>query len=211
MVKIMKLNISIGGWRIFAGLLFTLLIGCAATYNPLDDFKEVKPSSIQKAPADAGKPSAGYSKEQVAQGKYIVDLLGCGTCHTDGALVGEYNPERYLAGSNVGIAYTNPLMQKNPGVLYPPNLTPDPATGIGNWSDEQLEMMIRTGMDRQGHRELPVMPWPVYQKIKDEDVRAIVAYLRSLKPVKHQVPENVKPGRKTASEYVYFGIYQDRE
>jgi cytochrome c553 len=50
------------------------------------------------------------------------------------------------------------------------------------------------------------MPWPTLSKLSDEDVRAIVAYLRSLPPVRHRVPDNVEPGAKVAGRYVEFGM-----
>ena len=52
------------------------------------------------------------------------------------------------------------------------------------------------------------MSWPLYQGMSDEDVNAIVAYLRSIPPVKHEVPAAVTPGTKAPSEYVHFGLYR---
>ena len=107
-----------------------LLQACATPPDPLDDFEALTPTTIMDAPAPAKNGSSRYSEEQVDKGKYLVELLGCGSCHTDKALIGEPQSERLLAGSSVGIAYSNPLTEKNPGVLYPANLTPDYKTGI---------------------------------------------------------------------------------
>ena len=52
------------------------------------------------------------------------------------------------------------------------------------------------------------MPWPAYAQLSDEDINAIVAYLRSLPPVRHQVPANVPPGNEASAPYVHFGVYQ---
>jgi hypothetical protein len=54
------------------------------------------------------------------------------------------------------------------------------------------------------------MPWLVYSMLSDEDTRDIVAYLRSLPPVEHKVPDNVTPGIKTNERFVHFGVYRSR-
>jgi len=151
-----------------------------------------------------------YPPEVVDRGKYLVSLLGCGTCHTDGALIGAANREHLLAGSNVGIAFSNPLEVKYPGVVYPSNLTPDPETGLGNWSDEQIINMVRTGTNNHGGSTISVMPWPAFAIISDDDATAIAAYLKSLPPIKHRVPSNVRPGQKASAPFVHFGIYRSK-
>ncbi|MEX2354222.1 MAG: c-type cytochrome, partial [Gammaproteobacteria bacterium] len=174
--------------------------------NPLSDMRELTPATMLDSPEPVVNTS--YPPEQVNHGRYLVELLGCASCHTDGALVGEPDFQRHLAGSGTGIAYSNPMAQRNPGVVYPPNLTPDPETGLGNWTDTAMINMIRSGTTPSGGHSLPVMPWPAYAKITDNDVQAIVAYLRSLPPVHHRVPDNVAPGRRASAPFVYFGVYQ---
>ena len=206
---------------ILAAAALLLVAACATTEtgsvatapadNMLKDFEEMTPVTDIDAPESTPGQATAYTPEQIARGKYLVGLLGCAVCHTDGALVGKPNMSMRLAGSRIGIAYTNPMVDKHPGVVYPPNLTPDPETGLGLWQDEQIVRMIRLGIGRHGSRNLPVMPWPNYQKVKDSDAYAIAAYLRSLAPVKHRVPRNVSPGIETASPYVHFGVYKSRE
>jgi mono/diheme cytochrome c family protein len=144
----------------------------------------------------------------VAHGRYLVELLGCGACHTDGALIGEPRMDRRLAGSDIGIAYTDPMDGIDPGVAYPRNLTPDLATGLGKWSDEQIVQAIRGGLNRHGIDRLVVMPWGAYSRMNDADVYAIVAYLRSLPAVPHRVPDSVRPGEPAPSQYIFFGTYR---
>jgi len=196
--------------KIFGICLFSLLTACANPYNPLDDFKEVKPGTAMQVP-EPDRQQTNYAQSIVDHGKYLVNILGCANCHTDGALINEPNPAKQLAGSRIGIAYTNPLEDKNPGVVYPSNLTPDLETGIGNWTDIEMIKMIRSGVDRHGRRKLSVMPWPAYSVVSDDDALAVVSYLRSLAPVKHRVPDSVKPGEKASSPYVHFGMYQSRQ
>ena len=133
------------------------------------------------------------------------------SCHTDGALIGDPDFDRWLAGSRVGIAYSNPLKYKKPGVLYPSNLTPDNETGIGSWSAAEIEGAIRSGVDQHGRHQLAVMPWPAYAKLSDDDMASIVAYLQSLAPVRHAIPENVAPGDEAIEPYVHFGVYRSRQ
>ena len=186
--------------------IILLLLGCSSQ-GPLEDYEQLTPTTVMDQPAAR---ATRYPAEVVEHGKYLISLLGCGTCHTDGALVGRANRQRLLAGSSVGIAFSNPLIEENPGVVYPPNLTPDVETGIGNRSDQQIINMIRAGTDKHGASTLGVMPWPAYAIVTDSDALAIAAYLKSLPPVSHRVPANVRPGQKATAPFVHFGIYRSK-
>lgn len=184
------------------------LTACSTAYNPLNDFEELEPATQLEAPS--ATPARNYTAEQVAHGKYLVELMGCGSCHTHGAMIGEPDMHLRLAGSGIGIAYSNPLNTPNPGVTYPPNLTPDRKTGLGKWNDDEIVEAIRHGVSRYGKRLLTVMPWPSFIRLSEDDALAIAAYLRSLPPVEHQVPENVATGYRATEPYVYFGVYRSR-
>lgn len=177
------------------------------TRNPAPDLELKQPSTLLQAPA--ANPAADAAR--VEHGRYMVEILGCGTCHTDGALIGVPVSAHLLAGSEVGIAYGNPLETARPGVVYPPNLTPDPETGIGKWSEDAIAQFIRTGMDQVGQQHLAVMPWPAYAKLTEDDARAIAAYLRALPPVRHEVPDNVRPGQRASAPFVHFGVYMSKQ
>ena len=191
-------------------IVLLLLIACAAdsTYNPLDDYEELDATTIIDAPSPPPKKIAPENREAVARGEYLVELLGCSACHTNGALIGEANMDHFLAGSEVGIAYSNPLEFSNPGVVYPPNITPDDETGIGLWTDQQIANAIRAGVGRHIPRRIMVMPWQGYAKLSDDDLYAIIGYLRNIEPVRHRVPANVSPGRRASYPFVHFGIYR---
>jgi mono/diheme cytochrome c family protein len=194
-------------------LVSFLLAACAgeARYNPLADYDEVGATTILDAPRPAPGSYAPEHRFVVSRGKYLVELLGCGACHTDGALEGAPNPDMALAGSHIGIAYSNPLGDDRPGIVYPPNITPDVETGIGDWSDQQISDALRAGIGRHGQRRIAVMPWQGYAKLDDEDTAAIVSYLRSIEPVHHRVPGEVAPGQKAKAPFVYLGIYRSRQ
>ncbi len=193
-------------------LLLPLLVfgACAAPYDPLEDYAAVESVSDVDAPAIQAGTFAPENRGQVERGKYMVELLGCGSCHTDGALTGNPDLEQPLAGSSTGIAYTNPLQHKYPGVVYPSNITPDVETGIGGLSDQQIVNAVRAGADRHAGRRITVMPWQGYARMTIEDVNAIVAYLRSIEPVRNKIPDTVPPGTEARNPYVHFGVYQSR-
>ena len=128
----------------------------------------------------------GYTDEQIERGRYLVNVVGlCSDCHTPRGPDGQPDPDRFLAG---GVEFI-------PGMLWTANITPDPATGIGAWSDRQIMWAIRKGLGHfedapQGKPLNPIMPYYVFANLTDEDVQAIVAYLRSgVDPVENEVPE----------------------
>src|SRR5690606_20685583 len=80
------------------------------------------------------------------------------------------------------------------GVSFTANLTPDENTGIGICTEDMFIRAIRTGRHMgQSRPILPPMPWPMYRNLPDEDLGAIVAYLRTLPPVSNRVPEPIPP------------------
>lgn len=166
--------------------------------------KTVKPDSAQKPMAI--KDSA----ELVQYGKYLVTITGCNDCHTPkkmGPKGPELIEELLLSGfqgknaipefdkerTQKGFAQMSPDMTAAAGpwgVSFAANLTPD-ETGIGSWTFEQFKTAITQGKykgQENGRPLLPPMPWFNYTEMKDEDLRAIFAYLKSIKPVENVVP-----------------------
>jgi hypothetical protein len=74
------------------------------------------------------------------------------------------------------------------GTIYAPNITPDPETGIGKWSDDAIARAMQEGVDANGRALFPVMPWTDFRHLDNEDVASIVVYLRSIPPVKNTMP-----------------------
>lgn len=128
---------------------------------------------------------AGAQQRQgpgVTRGQYLATIMDCTGCHTHGALAGQPDPGRFLAGSAIGFGVPGA------GYFYPPNLTPDHETGLGSWSEADIIRAIRTGVRPDGRMLAPMMPWQSYASLTDEDARALARYLKSLPPVRHQVP-----------------------
>jgi mono/diheme cytochrome c family protein len=121
-------------------------------------------------------------EQLVARGAYLVNgPLACANCHTPRAPDFSLVADKHLAGG---------LRLAEPGIydVYSANLTPDKDTGIGSLTDEQIITAIRTGKTREGRIIFPPMPVPTYNTMSDDDVKAVVAYLRTIKPVHNEVP-----------------------
>ena len=216
MVELIPGNVRIKGDGMKGVRLIVIALmlagGCAieTSKDVLNDYEELDATTVLDAPGSKPGTFSPQNRAVVARGEYLVELLGCGLCHTDGALAGDPNFDRSLAGSRIGIAYTNPLGEQNPGIIYPSNITPDEETGIGDWADTQIANAIRAGIGRHGRRRLAPMPWRGYAKISDDDLTAIVRYLRTIDAVKHRVPDEVKPGQHASYPFVYFGVYRSK-
>lgn len=129
---------------------------------------------------------------QVERGRYLAQIAGCGDCHTPGYFLGQPDLARHLGGSDVGFEIPGV------GIVYGPNLTPDP-TGLGGWTADEIVAAIRTGATPDGRGLVPVMPWPNLSALSDEDAYAIAAYLQSLEPIANEVPGPVPPGEPAPS------------
>jgi mono/diheme cytochrome c family protein len=125
---------------------------------------------------------ASAADPEIERGKYLVTLASCNDCHTPGYFLGKPDFSRTLAGSDVG--FTIPGL----GAFVGRNLTPDKETGLGDWTDDQIISAITAGIRPDGRRLAPIMPWQGLSHLSSEDAHAIVAYLRSLPPIKNAVP-----------------------
>ena len=74
-------------------------------------------------------------------------------------------------------------------MIYPRNITPHTSTGIGAWSNDDIVKLLRTGVRPDGREVAPIMNWRAYGQMSDYDIRAVAAYLKSLPPVDHAVPD----------------------
>jgi mono/diheme cytochrome c family protein len=136
---------------------------------------------------------ANAQQAAVERGKYLVTLASCTDCHTPGFFFGKPDMARYLGGSEVG--FEIPGL----GVFVGPNLTPDKETGLGNWTDEQIVAAMQKGHRPDGRVLAPIMPWNALASLTQADALAIVAYLRSLPPVKNKVAGPFGPNEKPTS------------
>jgi mono/diheme cytochrome c family protein len=133
-------------------------------------------------------------KDLVAKGQYIFALAGGCACHT--VPKGTFN-----AG---GRAFPIPL-----GKVYSTNITQDKETGLGSWTDQQIQDAIVKGIRRDGSRIIPVMPYEAYSGMAQEDLKALIAYLKTLKPVKKPTPEleSKAPLTRSVGIPVYLKVF----
>jgi mono/diheme cytochrome c family protein len=128
-----------------------------------------------KGPSPVGAPAELRSADLITRGRYLTQAADCEVCHT------REGGEPFAGGR----AFKTPF-----GVLYSPNITPDPQTGIGAWTDADFLRALHAGVARNGARLYPAFPYDSYTLIADDDVRAIRAYLFSLPPVHATAPPN---------------------
>jgi mono/diheme cytochrome c family protein len=127
-------------------------------------------------------PSVAADLQQfsaVARGRYLANAADCGSCHT---VPGSNQP--FAGGREIETPF---------GVLVAPNITPDGATGIGAWTDDEFDAAVRGGRTRNGARLYPAMPFQYYARMSREDVKDIRAYLRTIEPVRNAVTSNKLP------------------
>ena len=113
------------------------------------------------------------SAEVIAKGKALTETGDCASCHTA-------DRARPFAG---GKRIDTPF-----GAIYSPNLTPDPDTGLGRWSDEDFVRALRYGVAPNGSRYYPAFPYPNFTKLIRDDILAIRAYLATLTPIRNTAP-----------------------
>ena len=130
------------------------------------------------------------------RGAYLAAIMDCAGCHTGGALAGQPDPALRLAGSDIGFG------APGLGIFYPPNLTSDPETGLGQWTEADIVKAVRTGERPDGRELAPMMPWRSYAALTDDDALALAAYLKSLPPVRNRVPAPTGPDEKPPAPYL---------
>lgn len=193
--------------KTFTAIVMTLTVALVLALS-------VAPMAAKKARPSAMEVQAALQKQRVARGNYIVSTAGCHDCHTPWKL-GPKGPEPDMTlalsghpesvklppppklgngpwvwtASGTNTAFAGPW-----GVSYTANLTPDEMTGIGIWTEDIFIKTIRSGRHWGVSRPiLPPMPWTVYRNLTDEDLKSVFAYLRTIKPIKNQVPEPLPP------------------
>ena len=124
---------------------------------------------------------------RLARGAYLVEhVADCLTCHSDLRADRFGIPLKPGTAGQGGLPFGKEFAV--PGVVCAQNITPDPEHGLGAWTDGEVLRALREGVDRNGVALFPMMQYKAYRVFSDEDAKSIVAYLRTLAPVKHAVP-----------------------
>jgi len=157
-------------------------------------------------PAGSALTAQTASENQVERGRYLVGITGCHDCHSPKISGMKPDPERILSGRPL----TTKVPSSAPGEVHASedltawtggwgqsvasNLTPDPATGIGTrYTEAKFVATMRTGKKPEGIAVMPPMPVDVYVNMKDEDLKAIYAYLKTIKPIRNAVRTGLAP------------------
>ena len=164
-------------------------IGCAERPPPPDAASPPRPIYTARALRDITVPRTAA---RVERGRYLAEgLLQCPVCHSE---------RDWTQPGAPPVART-----KFAGVVWPgkpwlvaPNLTPDTETGIGRWTDDMLLRAIREGISHDGRTLHPQMWSSSFRSLPDEDAEAIVAYLRSLTPIRRVLPATAIPADQAA-------------
>jgi hypothetical protein len=162
--------------KILAVFLLVVVVAAAAGviyYN--SKYPDVEP---------AKEMTFDYTPEMISRGEYLANNVAvCIDCHSDrdwtvysGPLTpGTEGKGGERIGEELGL----------PGYVYTKNITP---AAIGDWTDGELFRAITSGVTRHGDVLFPIMPYLAYNEMAEEDVKAIIAYIRQLKPIENQVP-----------------------
>jgi hypothetical protein len=195
--------------NIFTSIL--LLISCGLLISCNQNNRAEAAESM----AEIKKPDYGGYASQEKYGEHLVTICGCNDCHTpkkmgahgpelDSALLLSGHPSHMpcpdvnrKVAEGKGVISTNDLTAwVGPwGVSYTANLTPD-ATGLGNWDEENFIIAIKLGKYKgmESSRDLlPPMPWQMYRNMTNDELKAVFAYLKSIKPVRNEVPAPQPP------------------
>lgn len=163
-------------------IVLGILLGVAAAAGAALAWLALR--SPEQRPPSAEKIEA--TPERLARGEYLtLHVTDCLGCHSDFHFDRFAVPIKAGTEGQGGFPFDKGLGV--PGLVQAQNITPDPETGIGRWTDGEVLRAMREGVDRDGRALFPMMPYPALREMSDEDARATVAYLRTLKPIRHAV------------------------
>ena len=123
---------------------------------------------------------------RVERGEYLVkNVADCIDCHAEHDWTAHDEP---VLPNTLGAGQDMNMLKGLPGQVFAPNITADPETGAGTWTDDQLARAIREGVGHDGRALFAFMPYPGFRNLSDEDLASIIVYLRSLPPIRKQRP-----------------------
>jgi mono/diheme cytochrome c family protein len=170
-MRLKRTILTLIGIAVVLGVVIVAVIGWMVFQPGPYGFAAGKPVELAAyhGPSPVGIPAELANADAATKGAYIVHMADCAACHT--------------AKGGIPFAGGRPFVLPF-GTIYTPNLTPDPETGIGKWTDAQFLNAVHRGIAPDGSPYYPAFPYASYTLLTDEDVLAIKAYLFALKPVK---------------------------
>lgn len=172
--------------RIMVGALAAVLAAGCSKKKP----EEGKEPAVAVTPT-TGSGSAGSGSatpeapkpdpKLVARGEYLAKLFGCNTCHVGFGPTGPDFAKPFSGGLEIPEVF---------GTWRGPNITPHKGSGIGNWKVEDIMAAVREGVRPDGSKLFPIMPYPNYNRMTDDDARAVATYLQTVAAIDHVVAPN---------------------
>ena len=133
-----------------------------------------------------GAQGANAYEPDVEKGRYMYYAGGCASCHAAPASAKCDDPQSADALNPVG----GRCLKTEFGTFYVPNITPDKESGIGGWSEDDFVRAMREGTSPEGHNYYPAFPYDSYQRMKNEDLIDLWAFMKTLKPEASQIPDH---------------------
>lgn len=158
----------IGGRRTLLILLLALILVVGATLAVV----------WRPAIAPLAESNPAFAPEEVTRGAHLASIGNCITCHT------REGGAPFAGGKPIATPF---------GTIYSTNITPDRDTGIGEWSLAAFTRAVRQGVSREGYHLYPAFPYDHMTKMRDEDIRAVYAFLMTRRPVAGRAPPNELP------------------
>jgi mono/diheme cytochrome c family protein len=129
-------------------------------------------------------------KKVIARGAYLANhVAACIHCHSMRDFNKYAGPTIPGTEGGGGGIFDHSVLADIPGTIYSKNITPDTETGIGSWTDDEVMRAITLGIRKNGDTLFPLMPYGNFNRMAKDDLLSIVAYLRTLKPIKNKVPD----------------------
>ncbi|NDK54555.1 c-type cytochrome [Pontibacter fetidus] len=172
----MKKVLKVAGYGL-VGLLVILAAGVVYMQYAFPNVDAAPAITVKKTP------------ELVARGEYLANHVAvCIDCHSTrdwSQFAGPLVPGTHGKG---GDRFDQTM--GFPGVFYAKNITSDKETGLGNWTDGDIYRAITSGVTKDGDPIFPMMPYNAYSQMREQDIHAIIAYIRTLEPIKNKVPKS---------------------
>jgi cytochrome c553 len=161
--------------------VLAIAAGCKKKEEKKDPPPPLPAAASDAAPGATAEQQADGDPKLIERGAYLANTAACLVCHT---AMGPQGPDF----ANVGAGGLE--MEEKFGTWRSPNITPDKSTGIGSWTDEQVIVAVREGIRPDGTKLNPMMPYMNYNVMTDDDAKALVAFLKTLKPVERTVAKS---------------------
>ena len=167
--------------RKFFAIAAILTVAIAATYFTACNNNKTEPQAGNKEDS---------LKKVVARGEYLaMSVAVCLDCHSKRDYTKFSGPVVPGTEGMGGEVFDHKLFDAMPGTVYARNITPDPETGIGTWTDDEIMRAITQGINKNGDTLFPIMPYANFNHMAKSDLLSIIAYIRTLKPIKNKIPE----------------------